>query len=242
MKHSFFLKYLLVFSFLAISLFAGKIKLEDGRVFEGEIIQKNNTVTIIQNNKIFQFNKKEIQEMNGQPLAKEKNPVIRIATTKGDILIELFEDEVPNTVANMITLAEAGFYKGMSFHRIISGFMVQGGCPYSKRDANGTPGTGGPGYRFADEFSPVLKHDSRGILSMANSGPNSNGSQFFITFTPTPHLNGHHAVFGKIISGMDVLDKLEEIGTTSGKPSENVQFNIEVVSKRDHEYTVKKLQ
>ncbi|NLF94486.1 MAG: peptidylprolyl isomerase, partial [Oligosphaeraceae bacterium] len=103
--------------------------------------------------------------MNGQTVDKAKNPVIRIATSKGDIIVELFEDEVPNTVANMVSLAEQGFYQGMSFHRIINGFMAQAGCPNSKRGATGIPGTGGPGYRFADEFSPRLKHNKRGILS-----------------------------------------------------------------------------
>lgn len=171
----------------------------------------------------------------------EKNPVIRIATSKGDMLFELYEDIVPNTVANIIQLAENGFYKGMKFHRVIDGFMAQGGCPNSKRGASGQPGTGGPGYRFADEISAQLVHNARGILSMANAGPNTNGSQFFICFGATPWLNGRHAVFGKIIEGLDVLDKIEAIGSQSGATKEEVQFNIEVVSKRDHEYKVKKL-
>lgn len=171
------------------------------------------------------------------------NPVIRIATSKGDMLAELYEDECPNTVANMITLAEDGFYRGMSFHRVINGFMAQGGCPFSKKEmANaGTPGTGDPGYRFADEFSKKLRHTGRGVLSMANSGPNTNGSQFFITFVDTPWLDDHHAVFGKIIDGLDVLDKIEAVGSQSGRTSERVTFNIEVVSKRDHAYNVEKL-
>ncbi|MCR4572953.1 MAG: peptidylprolyl isomerase [Lentisphaeria bacterium] len=158
------------------------------------------------------------------------------------MIAELFEDEVPNTVANMISLAEAGFYRGMQFHRIINGFMAQGGCPFSKRNLEGgAVGTGDPGYKFADEFSPKLKHTERGILSMANSGKNTNGSQFFICFGPTPHLDGKHAVFGKVIKGMEVLDKLEAAGTRSGKPSKDIQFNIEVLTKRDHPYVVKKL-
>lgn len=171
------------------------------------------------------------------------NPVIRIATSKGDMLAELYEDECPNTVANMIALAEDGFYRGMSFHRVINGFMAQGGCPFSKKEmANaGTPGTGDPGYRFADEFSKKLRHTGRGVLSMANSGPNTNGSQFFITFVDTPWLDDHHAVFGKIIDGLDVLDKIEAVGSQSGRTSERVTFNIEVVSKRDHAYNVEKL-
>lgn len=173
---------------------------------------------------------------------KEANPVIRIMTSKGDMMVELFEDECPNTVANMICLAEAGFYRGHSFHRVIPNFMAQGGCPYSKEDAAGVPGTGDPGYRFADEFNPSLKHTGRGILSMANSGANTNGSQFFITFTATPWLDGHHTVFGKVISGIEVLDAIEKLGSQSGSTKERIPFNIEVVSKRNHAYEVKKLK
>ncbi|MBR0458635.1 MAG: peptidylprolyl isomerase [Victivallales bacterium] len=162
-------------------------------------------------------------------------------TSKGDITVELYEDEAPNTVANFIELAEKGFYKGMTFHRVINGFMAQGGCPNSKRGATGRPGTGGPGYCFDNEYSN-LRHDARGILSMANAGPNTNGSQFFLCFVKCPWLDvdGKHTVFGKAIEGLDVLDKLEAIGTPSGTPRETVTFNIEVVSKRDHEYHVKK--
>ena len=177
-------------------------------------------------------------------VAKQANPVVRITTSMGDMLVELFEDECPNTVANFIELASKGFYIDMAFHRVIPGFMAQGGCPYSKYENNqmGQPGTGGPGYRFADEFSPKLKHTGRGILSMANSGANTNGSQFFLTFAATPWLDGHHTVFGKVVSGIEVLDKIELVGTQSGTPTKQVLFNVEVVSKRDHEYHVKKLE
>lgn len=171
------------------------------------------------------------------------NPIIRIMTSKGDMTFELFEDECPNTVANMISLAEQGYYRGMSFHRVINDFMAQGGCPYSKAEnaSAGQPGTGGPGYNFADEFSRNLRHVDRGILSMANAGPNTNGSQFFICFTATPWLDGHHTVFGKILTGADVLDAIEAIGSSSGTTKEKVIFNIEVISKRNHDYVVKKL-
>ena len=170
------------------------------------------------------------------------NPVIRIATTLGDMTFELYEDKCPNTVANIISLADAGFYRGMSFHRVINGFMAQGGCPYSKAGAQGgSPGTGGPGYRFADECNKELKHVGAGILSMANAGPNTNGSQFFITFVDTPWLDGRHAVFGKILTGQEVLKKLENVGTQSGQPKQKILFNIEVVSRRNHPYVVKKL-
>lgn len=169
------------------------------------------------------------------------NPIIRFVTSVGNIECELFEDKVPNTVANIIELAESGFYKGMTFHRVISDFMAQGGCPNSKPGASGMPGTGGPGYNFADEFDKSLKHIGRGVLSMANAGRNTNGSQFFLCFVDCPWLDGKHAVFGKAISGFDALDKLEGISSPSGTPKDMVSFDIEVVSKNDHEYKVKKM-
>ena len=125
-------------------------------------------------------------------------------TEKGDIGIELFAAQAPKTVNNFVFLVREGFYNGTTFHRVIRDFMAQGGDP------RGT-GTGGPGYKFDDERGALsLKHDSAGILSMANAGPNTNGSQFFITFGPTPHLNGKHGVFGKVVSGMDVVKSIRE--------------------------------
>ena len=125
-------------------------------------------------------------------------------TSKGDFTAELFAREAPVTVNNFVFLAREGFYNGVTFHRVIKGFMAQGGDP------TGT-GTGGPGYQFNDEAGALaLKHDQPGMLSMANAGRNTNGSQFFITFVPTPHLNGKHGVFGRIISGMDVVNSLSE--------------------------------
>jgi len=121
-----------------------------------------------------------------------------IETEKGDIVATLYADKAPNTVNNFVFLAREGFYDNTTFHRVIEGFMAQAGDP------TGT-GTGGPGYRFADEFHPDLRHDSAGILSMANSGPGTNGSQFFITFAETPWLDDMHSVFGKVSEGMDVL-------------------------------------
>ena len=237
------MKKILIFCLVAaISLSADIIKLKNGKTYEGQAKIKNNSVTVVVGDNLFQFSKNDIAEMNGEKIVPEANPTIRIATSEGDMIVELFEDEVPNTVANMISLAESGFFRGMSFHRIIKGFMAQGGCPFSKRNIKGgRPGTGDPGYKFADEFSPKLKHNARGILSMANSGKNTNGSQFFICFGPTPHLDGKHAVFGKVIKGMEVLDRIEAAGTTrEGAPTKNIQFNIEVLSKRDHPYIVKK--
>ena len=125
-----------------------------------------------------------------------------ISTPHGEITLELFADKTPRTCANFVELAESGFYDGLSFHRVIADFMIQGGCP------NGD-GRGGPGYQFDDEFHPDLKHDSPGILSMANSGPDTNGSQFFITHVPCPWLDGKHTVFGKVIKGQDVVDSVE---------------------------------
>jgi cyclophilin family peptidyl-prolyl cis-trans isomerase len=121
-----------------------------------------------------------------------------LKTEKGDIVVELFADKAPTTVNNFVFLAREGFYDNTTFHRVIPGFVVQGGDP------TGT-GTGGPGYRFADEFHPDLTHDSAGVLSMANAGADTNGSQFFITLAPTPNLDGRHAVFGRVVDGMDVL-------------------------------------
>lgn len=124
-------------------------------------------------------------------------------TTKGIIRIELFAEQTPKTVENFETLCGKEYYDGLTFHRVIADFMIQGGCPEGN-------GTGGPGYKFEDEFHPELRHDGPGVLSMANSGPNSNGSQFFITHGATPHLDGKHSVFGKVIEGQDVVDKIEK--------------------------------
>ena len=126
---------------------------------------------------------------------------IKIETTMGEIDADLYAKDAPKTVENFVTLAKKGFYDGIIFHRVIPEFMIQTGDP------TGT-GMGGPGYQFADEFSPNLKHDKAGVLSMANSGPNTNGSQFFITEAPTPHLNNRHSVFGQVTQGIDVGHKI----------------------------------
>ena len=126
-----------------------------------------------------------------------------ISTDDGDIVVELFADKAPRTVNNFVFLAREGYYDGVTFHRVIKGFMAQGGDPTGS-------GSGGPGYKFADEFHPALKHDSPGILSMANAGPGTNGSQFFITYKATPHLNDKHTVFGKVVEGMDAVHAIPE--------------------------------
>ena len=127
----------------------------------------------------------------------------RFKTERGDIACELFATDAPMTVENFVNLARAGFYDGTTFHRVIAGFMAQGGDP------TGT-GSGGPGYSFRDELTPKRRHDGAGVLSMANAGPNTNGSQFFLTFAATPHLDGRHTVFGRVTSGMDVLRSIRE--------------------------------
>jgi|SRR6056297_2490053 len=129
--------------------------------------------------------------------------VATFETDKGTIRVELFDDKAPKTVENFETLCGKEYYDGLKFHRVIDDFMIQGGCPL------GT-GTGGPGYQFEDEFHPDLRHDEPGVLSMANAGPNTNGSQFFITHTATPHLDDRHSVFGKVIEGQDVVDSIEQ--------------------------------
>jgi len=162
------------------------------------------------------------------------------ATTEGSFTVRLFDQEVPNTVANFVGLAEGTkewtdpkthekvtkpFYDGIIFHRVIEGFMIQGGDPLGQ-------GIGGPGYKFADEFHPSLRHSKAGILSMANAGPNSNGSQFFITLAPTPHLDNRHSVFGEVTEGMDVIRR---IGTTptgrQDRPVKDVVINAVTITR-----------
>lgn len=130
--------------------------------------------------------------------------VATITTNRGDVRLELYADKTPKTVANFEKLAGEGFYDGLTFHRVIDDFMVQGGCPKGN-------GTGGPGYTFEDEFHPTLKHDGPGVLSMANAGPNSNGSQFFITHVPCPWLDGKHSVFGRVLDdGQTVVNSIRQ--------------------------------
>lgn len=159
-------------------------------------------------------------------------------TTLGEFEIELYPKEAPETVWNFVNLAEGRqptskegpYYNGLVFHRVIRGFMIQGGCPEGS-------GRGGPGYKFQDEFNSTRRHDSEGVLSMANAGPNTNGSQFFITLGPTPHLDGRpggngHTVFGKVIRGMDVVKKIGDTPVAAGdRPKTDVKID-EVVIKR----------
>ncbi|MBR6901976.1 MAG: peptidylprolyl isomerase [Synergistaceae bacterium] len=145
-----------------------------------------------------------------------KRPVANFETSMGNFKIELYSDLAPNTVKNFVDLANKNFYDGVIFHRVIDNFMIQGGDP------TGT-GMGGPGYQIPDEFGEGLKHDSKGILSMANAGPNTGGSQFFITLVPTPWLDGHHAIFGHVIEGMEIVEKIGHTKTDRrDRPVEDV--------------------
>ncbi|RMF94567.1 MAG: peptidylprolyl isomerase [Planctomycetota bacterium] len=172
------------------------------------------------------------QELRKAEAEADDLPRVLLKTTKGDIVVELFEDQAPNTVANFISLVEKGFYDGIAFHRVIPGFMAQGGDPRGD-------GTGGPGYRIRDEYDlPGARLHFRGSLSMANTGqPDTNGSQFFITYMPTGHLNHKHTVFGRVIKGMDVVDKLQPRDPqrdTDVEPDKILE--AKVLRKRDHEY------
>jgi peptidyl-prolyl cis-trans isomerase B (cyclophilin B) len=144
---------------------------------------------------------------------KEHTYFARMVTNKGTILIKFMPAVAPMHVTNFLYLTKLGFYDGVPFHRVITSFMAQGGCPL------GT-GTGSPGYGFGGEFSPAVKHTKGGLLSMANAGPGTDGSQFFLTFVPTPWLDGKHTIFGEVVEGMDVLKKLEAAGSQSGSTSE----------------------
>ena len=161
-------------------------------------------------------------------------------TSEGTFKVRLFDAEAPNTVANFVGLAEGTkefsdpktgqktkrpFFNGLNFHRVIKDFMIQGGCPL------GT-GTGGPGYKFADEFSPKLRHTKAGLLSMANAGPNTNGSQFFVTLAPTPWLDNKHSIFGEVVEGMDVVSKIGTTATGAGdKPAKPITIQSVTVEK-----------
>lgn len=184
----------------------------------------------------------ELMLRQAEDLARQNNdpnrlPEVKLQTTQGDIVLLLFEDQAPETVANFISLVEQGFYNGLTFHRVLPGFMAQGGCP--KGD-----GTGGPGYQIYDEYDkPNARKHFRGSLSMAKTAaPNSGGSQFFITFRPTPHLNGKHTVFGRVIEGWDVLAKIQRRNPEDpNPPPPDKILKAEVLVKRNHEYVPHKV-
>jgi cyclophilin family peptidyl-prolyl cis-trans isomerase len=144
------------------------------------------------------------------------NPTVTIETNHGTITAEMFADAAPKTAANFMDLAKKGYYDGVIFHRVIDGFMIQGGDPTGS-------GRGGPGYTIPDEFGPGLAHDREGVFSMANAGPNTGGSQFFITLAATPWLDGKHAIFGRVTEGMDVVRKIGKVQTARGdRPTQDV--------------------
>ena len=151
--------------------------------------------------------------------------VARMQTSKGPVVIRLMPEVAPMHVTSFAYLARLGFYDGLTFHRVIPGFMAQGGCP------SGT-GTGGPGYKFGGEFDPKVKHDRGGKLSMANAGPGTDGSQFFLTFVATPWLDGKHTIFGEVIEGADTLKALEAAGTQGGAPRERLVIERVSVEER----------
>jgi cyclophilin family peptidyl-prolyl cis-trans isomerase len=155
----------------------------------------------------------------------DKRYTATISTDLGDIVIELYADKAPTTVNNFVFLAREGYYDGVTFHRVIGGFMAQTGDPTGI-------GSGGPGYKFGDEFHLALRHDGPGVLSMANAGPGTNGSQFFITHGPTPHLDGRHSVFGRVVQGMDVVLAIPERDPgRAAKPG--LAMNKVVISEED---------
>jgi peptidyl-prolyl cis-trans isomerase-like 1 len=176
------------------------------------------------------INKNESKLMATQEISKDSVFIAVIKTNMGVIEIELFADKTPKTVDNFIGLAQKKYYDGIIFHRVIENFMIQGGDP----TGTGRGGESIYGEKFNDEFVPELKHDSAGILSMANAGPNTNGSQFFITLVPTPWLDGKHTIFGKVINGMDVVKAIGKVATSKpgDKPLKPVTMETVTIEKR----------
>lgn len=177
------------------------------------------------------------EALRKQEAEKDDLPRVKLTTTKGDIVIELFENEAPETVGNFISLVESKFYNDRVFHRVLPNFMAQGGCPVGN-------GTGDPGYKiYCECYKDNHRSHFRGTLSMAHAGKDTGGSQFFLTFVPTPHLNGRHTVFGRVIQGMDVLAKLQRVDPEAPvKPTPDKILTAEVLRKRDHKYEPNKVK
>lgn len=175
-------------------------------------------VPVVEETKVANESEVEVQETTKEVSEVQMNTIVELETSMGAMKVKLYDEKAPKTTANFKKLVEQGFYDGTIFHRVIKNFMIQGGDP------TGT-GTGGPGYKIEDEFGPGLKHDKKGLLSMANAGPNTGGSQFFITLVPTPWLDGKHAIFGEVIEGSDVLDSIGNTPTGQGdRPREEVKI------------------
>lgn len=199
-------------------------------VLVGWFLVKNNSNPKTENNINSPEAQTEVDAKDSTPVAsdnqKDKIMTATLHTNKGDITIEFLSDLAPNTVANFTKLAGANFYDGVKFHRVIKGFMIQGGDPLTKDDSKQALwGTGGPGYQFADELGPN-NHNDVGTISMANAGPNTNGSQFFINTAANNFLDGKHTVFGKVTVGMDVVTAIESVKTAPGdRPIDPVVIN-----------------
>ena len=159
------------------------------------------------------------------PFDSDKNYYWEIETNKGSLKIKLWPDIAPQHVSSTIYLTTLGFYDDLSFHRVIRGFMAQGGCPEGR-------GTGGPGFQYDGEFSPEARHDRPGLLSMANAGPGTDGSQFFLTFVPTPWLDGLHTIFGKLVEGFQPLTFIQNAGSKDGTPTEEILINKSFIETR----------
>jgi cyclophilin family peptidyl-prolyl cis-trans isomerase len=177
------------------------------------------------------------EEIRKKEAEKNDLPRVKLATTKGDVIVELFENEAPETVGNFVSLVESKFYDGRVFHRVLPNFMAQGGCPIGN-------GTGDAGYKiYCETEKPNHRNHFRGTLSMAHAGKDTGGSQFFLTFVPTPHLNGRHTAFGRVVEGLDVLAKLQRIDPDAPvKPEPDKIVKAEVVRKRDHKYEPNKVK
>lgn len=217
---------LLALCYFSLHRFEDSLKLLEGILKEEglEPEQRQQADLFLRMAKGYSGHWKEEQEIRAREARTDDLPRVRLTTSKGEIDIELFENEAPNTVGNFVELVGRKFYDGLSFHRVIPNFMAQGGDP--KGD-----GSGGPGYTFKDELGKGHRLHFRGSLSMANSGPHTNGSQFFITHLPPEWLNGKHTVFGRVIKGLEVADRLRQ---------GDVIVKAEVLRKRDHEYKVAK--
>jgi peptidyl-prolyl cis-trans isomerase B (cyclophilin B) len=208
---------LLFCTFFFATLFIGSI-LSGCDLFKDQAIKQTDQFILQQNiDKTKQDWKTSLPQPSEFTFSEDKTYLWQLTTSKGDISIELMPNVAPKHVSSTIYLTSLGFYNNTLFHRIIPGFMAQGGDP------TGT-GRGNPGYKYAGEFSDDIKHTKGGLLSMANSGPNTDGSQFFLTFTATPWLDGKHTIFGQVVQGMDVLESIEKLGSRSGKTSEEVQL------------------